>query len=112
EPIDQQVKVTVEFGKLKDRLLPFLASPAKQDEPGAAGWLKQYIEIDHSGTTASLEEGRFTTDLSVKLHLLGSTIKSQLKLQLDALKMTAGLSGGLLRISVKEEFSLFGMKVE
>jgi hypothetical protein len=58
-------------------------------------------------------QGRFTTDLSVKLHLLGSTIKSQLKLQLDALKMTAGISGGLVRISVKkEEFSLFGMKVE
>ena len=112
EPIDQQVKVTAEFGKLKDRLLPFLASPKTQGESGAGGWLKQYIEIDHSGTTASLVQGRFTTDLSVKLHLLGSTIQSQLKLQLDALKMTAGISGGLVRISVNEEFSLFGMKVE
>ncbi|MGN7873632.1 hypothetical protein ACTJKJ_08710 [Roseateles sp. 22389] len=112
EPIDQQVKVIAEFGKLKGRLLPFLASPAAQGEPGAAGWLKQYIEIDHSGTTASLVQGRLTTDLSVKLHLLGSTIQSQLKLQLDALKMTAGISSGLVRISVKEEFSLFGMKVE
>lgn len=116
EPIDQQVKVTAEFGKLKDRLLPFLASPKTQGESDAGGWLKQYIEIDHSGTTASLVQGRFTTDLSVKLHLLGSTIQSQLKLQLDALKMTAGISGGLLRISVTkeglEEFSLFGMKVE
>ncbi|WP_435452592.1 hypothetical protein [Variovorax sp. LT1P1] len=112
EPIDEQVKVTAEFGKLKERMLPFLASPAAQGESGAAGWLKQYIEIDHSGTTASLAQGRFTTDLSVKLHLLNSTIQSQLKLQLDALKMTAGISGGLVRISVKEEFSLFGMKVE
>lgn len=112
EPIDQQVKVTAKFGELKDRLLPFLASPAAQGEPGGAGWLKQYIEIDHSGTTASLVQGRFTTDLSVKLHLLGSTIQSQLKLQLDALKMTAGISGGLVRITVNEDFSLFGMKME
>jgi hypothetical protein len=116
--IEEQVEVFARFDKqIKDKLLPFLASPGKSDSgAGAFDGLRQYIEItDFAQTEIKLaDEGKFEADMGVVLHLMGTDITSQLKLQLDARKLTAGLTGGLIRISLPKSdkpFNILGMEV-
>ena len=118
-PVQEQVTVTATFpsGSELKRLLPFLASPAGDTGgSGSAQWLKQYIEIEKfENNTVTLKEGKFDAKMGVVLHLMGSDVKSDLLLQLDASKMTAAISGGLIKISLPENeanpFAILGMKV-
>ena len=123
-PMMDQVTVKARFpevSELKKRLLPFLASPSADapsgdEEDGVGQWLKQYIEIEKfDATEVELKEGKFEAAMGVVLHVMGSDIRSTLQLQLDARKMTAGISGGLLKISLPKDgdkpFEILGMRM-
>ncbi|MGF6489148.1 hypothetical protein [Pseudomonas frederiksbergensis] len=114
-PVQDQATVTMKFpdaAAIKQRLLPFLASP-KETTSAGADWLKQYIEIKQIGDEKplKLKNGRFETDLKVMLHVLGSHIDSDIRLVLDARKMMASIQGGRIHITAHEELKLFGMLV-
>lgn len=116
-PLEEQVTVTAKFPdttELKKRLLPFLSSPSESPGGGIANSLKQYIEIQeiNGNRELDLKEGRFDTAMTVLVHVMDAKIVSDLKLSLDARKMTASLQGGLIYIDAKDEFTLFGMTVK
>lgn len=123
-PMMDQVTVKAlfpEVSELKKRLLPFLASPSADapsgdEEDGVGQWLKQYIEIEKfDATEVELKDGRFEAAMGVVLHVMGSDIRSTLQLQVDARKMTAGIGGGLLKISLPKDgdkpFEFLGMRM-
>lgn len=123
-PMMDQVTVKAHFpevSEMKKRLLPFLASPSAEapsgdDGDGVGQWLKQYIEIEKfNATEVELKDGKFEAAMGVVLHVMGSDIRSTLQLQLDARKMTAGISGGLLKISLPKDgdkpFEILGMRM-
>jgi hypothetical protein len=114
--LGQSITARTKFDeKAKSRFLPFLAVPT--DEPSGAGgdslgdMLKQYIELK-TVSSADYVNGVFTSDAKVRLKVMGSTIESDLKLQLDARRMTASVRGGLIKLSLDDTkpFELLGMQ--
>lgn len=100
---------------LKKRFLPFLAAPEDSGKASGIGdALKQYIEItnDQLPTAAEIKDGKFDLPLKVVLHVLGTDLKTDLMVQLDARRMTADVRGGAINISLREpgKIELLGMK--
>ncbi|QBE65775.1 hypothetical protein [Pseudoduganella lutea] len=98
----------------KQRFLPFLAAPAEEpaaDGGGLGDMLKQYIQIDDM-KPAKLQDGFITSEATVTLKAMGSKVKSNLTIELDARRLTANVRGGAIKISVpdNEPLELLGMK--
>lgn len=118
DKLEHVLKARAKFNPdiVKGRFLPFLAAPADQGEKsgsasGVGDMLKQYIEIE-TMSDADLAGGVITIASKVTLKAMGSKIRSDLSIELDARRMTANVRGGAIQISLPmdEPLELLGMK--
>jgi hypothetical protein len=107
--------VKFDLGSARERFLPFLAAPADDKTGGSLGdMLKQYMQITDVATeNIHLVDGTFDCAVDVTIKAMGSAIASQVRIELDARRMTARLRAGAMHISLPEgkPFELLGMHV-